>query len=90
MLKNGCVETDIYIYIYVLYVKASKCFFGVLKIEYLGHFITEQDVSTDSQKVKDVKYWPTPTTLKQFRVFFFRLTDYYRRFIQGLVLFVIH
>jgi len=50
-----------------LFAKKSKCFFGVYRIEYLGHFITSEGVSTDPQKIKVVRDWPIPTTLKQLR-----------------------
>lgn len=30
-----------------LYAKSSKCFFGVKKIEYLGHIISHEDVKVD-------------------------------------------
>jgi hypothetical protein len=32
-----------------LFVKLSKCSFGVLEIEYLGHVVTGQGVSMDRQ-----------------------------------------
>ena len=53
-----------------LFAKESKCFFGVQRIEYLGHFITNEGVSTDPQKVQAVKNWPKLATLKQLRGFF--------------------
>ncbi|XP_060212133.1 uncharacterized protein LOC132639720 [Lycium barbarum] len=62
-----------------LFAKQSKCFFGVQKIEYLGHFISEEGVSTDPQKISAVKNWPIPTTLKQLRGFL-GLSSYYRSF----------
>ncbi|XP_070040100.1 uncharacterized protein [Nicotiana tomentosiformis] len=65
-----------------LFAKRSKYFFGVHKIEYLGHFVTAEGVSTDPHKIEVVRNWPTPTTLKQLRRFL-GLAGYYRRFIKG-------
>ncbi|PNX92889.1 Ty3/gypsy retrotransposon protein [Trifolium pratense] len=64
-----------------LYVKMSKCSFGVTEIEYLGHVVTGQGVSMDKDKVQAVLNWPTPLNVKQLRGFL-GLTGYYRRFIQ--------
>ncbi|CAA7035405.1 unnamed protein product [Microthlaspi erraticum] len=66
-----------------LYLKASKCTFGATVIEYLGHFISAEGVSTDPAKIKAVTDWPTPTNQKQLRSFL-GLTNYYRRFIKAL------
>ncbi|PNX92431.1 Ty3/gypsy retrotransposon protein, partial [Trifolium pratense] len=65
-----------------LYVKLSKCSFGVLEIEYLGHVVTGQGVSMDKDKVQAVVNWPTPSNVKQLRGFL-GLTGYYRRFIKS-------
>lgn len=65
-----------------LYLKQSKCTFGATKIEYLGHFISNEGVSTDPAKIKAVALWPTPANQKQLRSFL-GLANYYRRFIQG-------
>ncbi|KAF8085683.1 hypothetical protein N665_0651s0003 [Sinapis alba] len=65
-----------------LYLKKTKCTFGATKIEYLGHFISHNGVSTDPAKIKAVEHWPTPTNQKQLRRFL-GLANYYRRFIQG-------
>ncbi|GAU12540.1 hypothetical protein TSUD_182540 [Trifolium subterraneum] len=64
-----------------LFVKLSKCSFGVVEIEYLGHLVTGQGVSMDKDKVRAILEWPTPNNIKQLRGFL-GLTGYYRRFIK--------
>lgn len=65
-----------------LFAKRLKCTFAQQQIEYLGHVITEQGVSTDPTKVAAIKSWPTPTNITELRGFL-GLAGYYRRFIQG-------
>ena len=50
-----------------LYPKPSKCTFGATVIEYLGHFISAEGVSTDPSKIRTIEQWPVPTTQKQLR-----------------------
>ena len=63
-----------------LYAKKSKCYFGVDKVEYLGHFITKEGVSTYPSKIVAVQDWPLPQNLKQLRSFL-GLVGYCRRFV---------
>ncbi|MCH85650.1 enzymatic polyprotein, partial [Trifolium medium] len=65
-----------------LYVKLSKCAFGVEEIEYLGHVVSGKGVAMEATKVQAVLKWPKPTNLKQLRGFL-GLTGYYRRFIKS-------
>ena len=48
-----------------LLAKKSKCYFGVTRVKYLGHFITGEGVSIDLAKVEAVRNWPLPQTPKQ-------------------------
>lgn len=64
-----------------LYAKRSKCDFATTRVEYLGHFIAAKGVSTDPNKVKTVKEWPQPTSLKQLRGFL-GLAGYYQKFVK--------
>ncbi|KAF0912809.1 hypothetical protein E2562_019025 [Oryza meyeriana var. granulata] len=43
-----------------LFLKRSKCSFGVLSVAYLGHVISADGVAMDSDKVAAVASWPLP------------------------------
>lgn len=49
--------------------KLSKCSFAQTTIEYLGHCISAEGVSTEPSKVEAVQNWPIPTSLKELRGF---------------------
>jgi hypothetical protein len=65
-----------------LFARKSKCFSAVSRVEYLGHFIYAEGVSTDPSKIDAVKNWTLQTTLKQLRGFS-GLARYYRCFVKG-------
>jgi len=65
-----------------LYEKTSKCFFGVQEVEYLGHIVSHDGIEVDPKKIKAIKEWKIPTTLKHIRGFI-RLTWYYCKFVKN-------
>jgi len=64
-----------------LYLKPVKCEFEKTRIEYLGMILEEGKVSMDPTKLKGIKDWPEPTTVKQTRSFL-GFGNFYRRFIR--------
>uniref|UniRef100_A0A672FZX6 Gypsy retrotransposon integrase-like protein 1 n=1 Tax=Salarias fasciatus TaxID=181472 RepID=A0A672FZX6_SALFA len=65
-----------------LKVKMEKCHFLQPRVQFLGHQVSAQGISTDPEKIEAVKQWPTPSTAKELRSFL-GFCSYYRRFIQG-------
>ena len=65
-----------------MYVKPSKCFFGVHEVEYLGHIVSHEGVKANPNKIKAIKEWRIPTTLRHRRGFL-GLTGYYCKFVKN-------
>ena len=65
-----------------LYAKFSKCDFYKLKINYLGHIISEIGIAIESEKIKAIKDWPTPNSVTHIRSFL-GLAEYYHNFIDN-------
>ena len=62
--------------------KRSKCFFGVQEVEYLGHIVSHEGVKVDPSKIKTIKEWKIPTSIKHMWGFL-GLTGYYRKFVKN-------
>jgi hypothetical protein len=65
-----------------LFLKRSKCAFGVCEVEYLGHIVTHDGVHVDLNKIEAMKDWPHPKIVISLRGFF-GLTSYYMKFLRN-------
>ncbi|GBG60413.1 hypothetical protein CBR_g5589 [Chara braunii] len=64
------------------YTKLSKCRFAQHKVDFLGHYVSDQGLHMDDAKITAIGEWPAPTSAKHLRNFL-GLTSYYSNFIQG-------
>lgn len=65
-----------------LYLKGEKCEFEKTKVDYLGMVVEQGKLAMDPVKVKGIREWPAPTTVKQVRSFL-GFGNFYRKFIRG-------
>jgi hypothetical protein len=63
-----------------LYLKPSKCFFYVDRIDFLGYVVSKEGVHMQPQKVEAIKEWPIPTNAKGVQRFL-GFAKFYWRFI---------
>ncbi|GBG77426.1 hypothetical protein CBR_g23875 [Chara braunii] len=64
------------------YAKLSKCRFAQHKVNFLGHYVSDQGLHMYDAKITSIAEWPAPTSAKQLRSFL-GLTSYYSNFIRG-------
>lgn len=62
--------------------KRSKCSFAQQQMEYRGHIISVDGVSTGASKTQAMQQWPTPTNVAKLQVFL-GLTGYCRCFVKN-------
>lgn len=60
----------------------SKCQFLKTELLYLGHTISSQGIQPDSEKIKTIQNYPTPTNVDEVRRFV-AMCNYYRKFIKN-------
>lgn len=68
-----------------LSLKPAKCQFGVKRVEFLGHVVSDQGIHPDEKKVDRLKRFPRPENETQL-LSFLGLGGYYRRFIKDFAL----
>ena len=54
----------------------------VQEVEYLGHIVSHEGAKIDPNKIKSIKEWKIPTTLRHIRGFL-RLIEYYCKFVKN-------
>ena len=65
-----------------LKLKASKCDFFKSQVTYLRHVVSEDGIKTDPEKIRVLKDWPVPKSVRNVRKFL-GFSGYYRRFLHG-------
>ncbi|CAJ0967797.1 unnamed protein product, partial [Ranitomeya imitator] len=65
-----------------LFVKGSKCLFGVQKVSFLGFIFSPSTIEMDLVKVQAIYDWTQPTSLKSLQKFL-GFANFYRRFINN-------
>ncbi|CAJ0961889.1 unnamed protein product, partial [Ranitomeya imitator] len=63
-----------------LFVKGSKCLFGVQKVSFLGFIFSPSTIEMDPVKVQAIHDWTQPTSLKSLQKFL-GFANFYRHFI---------
>jgi hypothetical protein len=64
-----------------MFLKRSKCAFGMREVAYICHIISKEGVAMDKQKVCAVLDWPVPSSMCAVCAFL-ELVGYYHRFIR--------
>ena len=64
-----------------LYAKLKKCEFMKTKVEYLGHIVSNNNISPDANKTASIKNWDRPRNAKDVMAFI-GIANFYRKFVK--------
>ncbi len=64
-----------------LKISLDKCQFGRTSVNYVGHIVSKDGISTDPSKIEAVVSWPQPQTVTELRSVL-GFCGYYRRFVK--------
>ncbi len=65
---------------YSLYAKLKKCQFHQDEVRFLGYIVSHQGIQKEEERIKTVRDWPEPQSVRDIQVFL-GFTNFYRRFI---------
>jgi hypothetical protein len=65
-----------------LYAKGSKCDLFKTQVHFLGFIVGDSHIQTDPEKVRVMRDWKVPETVRELRSFL-GLCNFYRKFVQG-------
>ena len=65
-----------------LYANLKKCQFYQEEVQFLGYIVFSRDICMKDERIKAVKQWLEPKSVRDIQVFL-GFANFYRRFIQG-------
>ena len=65
-----------------LFANLKKCWFYKDKIQFLGYVVSSQGIRIKDERIKAIKNWPEPKSVRDIQVFI-SFVNFYQYFIQG-------
>ena len=65
-----------------LFANLKKCRFHQEEVRFLGYVVSSKGIRMEDERIKAVKQWPEPQSVRDIQVFL-RFANFYKRFIQG-------
>ena len=67
-----------------LYGNLEKCHFYSPQVKFLGYMVSAEGIQVDEEKIKAIREWPTPMSIRQVRSFH-GMASFYRRFVSNFI-----